>query len=76
MNSKLERRKSTTLDNKKAYKEFNLKRQLERERRADYIEQLVEVQQQKKTFNIVFFLCIMTNLVLLSLAIYGGYFNG
>lgn len=71
MSNQVERRKDSGFNEKKAYKSFNLKQQINNERRADNLEKLIEVQQQKKVYYLTLGFCIFLNALLLSLGFIG-----
>ncbi|HAG53130.1 MAG TPA: hypothetical protein DCL21_05015 [Alphaproteobacteria bacterium] len=66
-----DRRKDSGFDEQHAYKSFNLKQQIDIERRADNLERLIEVQQQKKVYYLTLGFCIFLNVLLLSLGFIG-----
>lgn len=71
MSKQIERRKDSGFNEQKAYKSFNLKQQINKERRADNLEKLMEVQQQKKVYYLTLGFCIFLNAILLSLGFIG-----
>lgn len=66
-----ERRKNSGFNEKKAYKSFNLDKQIESERRSDNLERLMEVKQQKKVYYFTLGFCVFLNLLLLGLGFIG-----
>ncbi|MCP4394019.1 MAG: hypothetical protein GY804_07135 [Alphaproteobacteria bacterium] len=68
---KKERRKDDTFDEMIAYKAFNLKRTIKKERRAYNLETLIEIQGKRKVYFIVLGLCLALNFFLLTLGIIG-----
>lgn len=66
-----ERRKNSGFNEKKAYKSFNLDKQIESERRSDNLERLMEVKQQKKVYYLTLGFCVFLNVLLLSLGFIG-----
>ncbi|PPR08762.1 MAG: hypothetical protein CFH44_00731 [Proteobacteria bacterium] len=71
MSSNIDRRKDSGFNEYKAYKSFNIKEQIKKERRSDNLEKLIEVQQQKKVYYITLGLCLSLNIILLSLGFIG-----
>lgn len=70
-NKKAERRKKSNFSDRQAYKARSLKRAIKRERRADNLERLIEIQEQRKIYFLVLGLCIILNLFLLTLGFIG-----
>lgn len=68
---KHDRRKSDSFDTKKAYKALNFQKIVDNERRADNLEKLVEIREQRKVYFTVLGLCIALNLFFVSLGIIG-----
>jgi len=66
-----DRRKNSEFDEQQAYKSFNLKQQIDIERRADNLERLLEVQQQKKVYYLTLSFCLFLNILLLTLGFIG-----
>lgn len=51
----------------------SLKRYIKRERRADNLDRLLEIQAQKKTWKITFLFCLFLNLALITMGLIGTF---
>jgi len=54
-----DRRIEGHFDEREAYQALSLKRAMQRERRADYLEKLIEIQEQRKVYFTVLGLCLL-----------------
>lgn len=68
---KHDRRKGDNFDEAKAYKSLNFQKIVQNERRADNLEKLIEIHEQRKVYFTVLGLCIALNVFLLSLGVIG-----
>lgn len=66
-----ERRVNPPKLDEELYKLDDLKTFIQKERRHDELERYMEVEKQKTTWKITFYACLIVNIILLSLGIWG-----